>query len=63
MSCCVEMCCRQISWLGVRRMLRSIRRTPSQLIRLQHIPTHHDMLPQHLVYKNELNVGVKHGDL
>jgi len=22
---------------------------------LQHIPTQHDMLPQHLVYKNELN--------
>jgi len=38
----------------VRRMLR-IRRTPSQLHSLQQIPTQHDMLPQHLVYKNELN--------
>jgi len=36
-------------WLGVRRML------PSQLHSLQQIPTQHDMLPQHLVYKNELN--------
>ena len=42
--------------LGVRRMLlRSIRRTPSQLHSLQQIPKQHDMLPQHLVYKNELN--------
>ena len=39
----------------VRRMLRSIRRTPSQLHSLQQITTQHDMLPQHLVYKNELN--------
>ena len=30
-------------------------RTPSQLHSLQQIPTQHDMLPQHLVYKNELN--------
>jgi len=36
-------------------MLHSIRRTPSQLHSLQQIPTQHDMLPQHLVYKNELN--------
>ena len=35
MSCCVGMCCRESSWLGVRRMLRNespslrrIRRTP-----------------------------------
>ena len=35
--------------------LRSIRRTPSQLHNLQQIPTQHDMLPQLLVYKNELN--------
>jgi len=35
--------------------LRSIRRTPSQLHSLQQIPTQHDMLPQHLFYKNELN--------
>jgi len=28
---------------------------PSQLLSLQHIPTQHDMLPQHLVCKNELN--------
>ena len=27
----------------------------SQLHSLQQIPTQHDMLPQHLVYKNELN--------
>jgi len=26
-----------------------------QLLPLQQIPTQHDMLPQHLVYKNELN--------
>ena len=32
-----------------------IRRTPSQQQSLQQIPTQHDMLPQHLVYKNELN--------
>ena len=38
-----------------RMLLRSIRRTPSQLHSLQQIPTQHDMLPQHLVYKNELN--------
>jgi len=39
---------------GVRRMLlRSIRRTPSQLHSLQQIPTQRDMLPQHLVYKTE----------
>ena len=37
-------------------MLRSsIRRTPSQLHSLQQIPTQHDMLPQHFVYKSELN--------
>ena len=42
--------------LGVRRMLlRSIRRTPSQLHSLQQIPTQHDVLPQRLFYKNELN--------
>ena len=41
--------------LDVRSSLRSIRRTPSQLQSLQQIPTQHDMLPQHLVYKNELN--------
>ena len=35
--------------------LKRIRRTPSQLHSLQQIPTQHDMLPQHLVYKNELN--------
>ena len=35
--------------------LRSIRRTPSQLHSLQQIPTQHDILPQHLVYKNEQN--------
>jgi hypothetical protein len=32
-----------------------IRRTPSQLLSLQHIPAQHDMLPQHLVCENELN--------
>jgi len=36
-------------------MLCSIRRTPNQLHSLQQIPTQHDMLPQHLVYKKELN--------
>jgi len=40
-----------VVWLGVRR----IRRTLSQLHSLQQIPTQHDMLPQHLVYINELN--------
>jgi len=34
---------------------RRIRRTPSQLHSLQQIPTQHDMLPQHFIYKNELN--------
>jgi len=32
-----------------------MRRKPSQLHSLQQIPTQHDMLPQHLVYKNKLN--------
>jgi len=36
-------------------LLRSLRRTSGQLHSLQQIPTQHDMLPQHLVYKNELN--------
>jgi len=40
---------------GNKRLLRSIRSTPSQLHSLQQIPTQHDMLPQHLVYKNEPN--------
>jgi len=31
------------------------RRTPSQPHSLQQIPIQHDMLPQQLVYKNELN--------
>jgi len=45
-SCCVGICCRECSWLGVRLMLlRSIRRKPSQLHNLQQIPTQHDMLP------------------
>jgi len=35
--------------------LRSIRCTPSQLHSQQCIPTQHDMLPQHHVYRNELN--------
>ena len=39
----------------MRDSLRSIRCTPSQLLSLQHIPTQHDMLPQHLVCKNELS--------
>jgi len=39
----------------LRRELRNIRRTPSQLHSQQHIPTQHDMLPQHHVYRNELN--------
>ena len=38
-----------------RDSLRIIRRTHIQLHSLQQIPTQHDMLPQHLVYKNELN--------
>jgi len=50
-SCCVQICCRECSWLGV---LSSIRSTPSQLHSLQQI-TQHDMLPQHLVHKNEPN--------
>jgi len=54
-SCCVGICCRECIWLGVRRMLRTIRRTYSQIHSLQQIPTQHDMLPQHLVYKNEVN--------
>jgi len=55
MSCCVGMCCRESSWLGVRLMQRCIRRTPSQLLSQQRIPTQHDTLPQHLICKNELN--------
>jgi len=48
------MCCGRIScW--VSPSLRSIRRTPNQLHSLQQIPTQNDMLPQQLVYKNELN--------
>ena len=35
--------------------LKRIRRTLTQLHSLQQIPTQHDMLPQQLVYKNELN--------
>ena len=35
--------------------LRSIRNTPRQLHSLQQISMQHDTLPQHLVYKNELN--------
>jgi hypothetical protein len=35
--------------------LRNLRRTPSQLHSQQRIPTQHDMLPQHHVYRNELN--------
>jgi len=35
--------------------LRRIRRTPSQLHSQQRIPTQHDMLPQHHLYRNELN--------
>jgi len=34
---------------------RKVRSTHSQLHSLQQIPTQHDMLPQHLVYKNELH--------
>jgi len=68
LPCCVGICCRECSWLGVRRMLRSeglqpitspslrsLRRTTSQIHSLHQIPTQHDMLPQHLVYKIELN--------
>jgi len=50
-SCCVGICYRECSWLGMRR----IRRIPSQLHSLQQIPAQHDMLPQHIVYKNEIN--------
>ena len=52
----LAICCWGCSWLGVRRMLR-IRRTPSQLHFQQHISTQRDMLPQHPVYKNELDNG------
>jgi len=38
-----------------RRSLRSKRRTPSQLLSPQHIPTQHDMLPEDLARKHELN--------
>jgi len=41
--------------LHIHDLVCSIRRTPSQLHSLQQIPTQYDMLPQHLVYKNELN--------
>jgi len=36
-------------------MLHSEGRTPNQLHTLQQIPTQHDMLPQHLAHKNELD--------
>ena len=49
-----EMSTRNISFWG-RGVGGRIRRTPSQLHSLQQISTQHDMLPQHLVYKNELN--------
>jgi len=42
--------------LHIHDLVRSsIRRTPNQLNSLQQIPTQHDMLPQHFVYKNEPN--------
>jgi len=52
-------------WLGVRRMLSNKRLPDSyyaaydaQLATApRHIPTQHDMLPQHLVCKYELNCG------
>ena len=44
MSCCVGIRC----WLGVHRMR-------SQLHSQQRIPTQHDMLRQHHVYRIELN--------
>jgi len=53
-SCGAGTCCRECSWVGVLRMLR-IRSTPTQLHSLQQVPAQHDMLPQHIVYKNELN--------
>jgi len=53
-ACAVLYCCLWPLWI-YRMLLRSIRRTPSQLHSLQQIPTQHDMMPQHLVYKNELN--------
>jgi len=36
-------------------VVRMVHILSSQLHSLQQIPTQHDMLPQHLVYKNELN--------
>jgi len=61
MSCCVGMCCRESSWLGVRRMLRN-EGLPHYVAynahlancstTLQHIPTQEDMLQ---ICKNELN--------
>jgi len=58
---CCKWSLRYRAWASIRcrdyesPSLRSIRRTPSQLHPLQQIPTQHDMLLQHLVYKNELN--------
>ena len=50
-SCCVGMCCGAVA--SVRLLLLTIRRTLATAP--QHIPTQHDMLPQYLVCKYELN--------
>ena len=41
-------------WLGVRRMVSNKRRTLATAS-VRHLPTQHDMLPQHIVCKYELN--------
>ena len=62
-SCHVVWECVVEKWLGVRRML-SNKRLPDSYYSAydahlatapQHIPKQHDMLPQHLVFKYELN--------
>jgi len=57
-TACTQNTCRVTSTINQQMRLYKlyvVRRTPSQLHSLQQIPTQHDMLPQHLVYKNELN--------
>jgi len=60
-SCCVGMCCGAVAGcaLCVGMCCGAVATCASYDVHLatapQHIPTQHDMLPQHLVYKYELN--------
>jgi len=48
-SCCVGMCCGAVARCALYAYEAHLATAP------QHIPTQHDMLPQHLVCKYELN--------